>query len=146
VVYCCEQPGNLPKDEQDIAIDGVVAVTKVGRSKRSETTATIRALRLGLFAPRNALAARFQAKVRELESHYLASGGPASIDFLHQHLTVAGAATFLGTTEGQVYNLLGRRELPYVPWGKRGKRFRRVDLIAWQETLMHQPDSRAGGT
>ena len=39
----------------------------------------------------------------------------------------------LGTTKGQLYNLLNRREVPYVPWGKRGKRFRRIDLIAWQE-------------
>ena len=43
------------------------------------------------------------------------------------------AAAFLGTTKGQLYNLVNRREVPYVPWGKRGKRFRRIDLIAWQE-------------
>jgi excisionase family DNA binding protein len=46
---------------------------------------------------------------------------------------VEEAAVFLGTTSGQLYNLLNRREIPYVPWGKRGKRFRRIDLIAWQE-------------
>ena len=52
---------------------------------------------------------------------------------LHQQLNVEEAALFLGTTKGQLYNLLNRREIPYVRWGKRGKRFRRIDLIAWQE-------------
>ena len=38
-----------------------------------------------------------------------------------------------GRTKGQPYNLFNRLKIPYVPWGKRGKRFRRIDLIAWQE-------------
>ena len=57
----------------------------------------------------------------------------AVIDYLHQQLTVEAAAVFLGTTKGQLYNLLNRRGIPYVRWGKRGKRFRRIDLIAWEE-------------
>jgi excisionase family DNA binding protein len=73
------------------------------------------------------------ARVRALEAAFRSAGGAAAIDYLHQQLTVEEAAMFLGTTKGQLYNLLNRREVPYVPWGKRGKRFRRIDLIAWQE-------------
>jgi hypothetical protein len=44
------------------------------------------------------------------------------------------AARFLGTTKGQVYNVTAtRRAIPFIPWGRRGKRFRRINLIAWQE-------------
>lgn len=73
------------------------------------------------------------ARLRALEAAFRSAGGAAAIDYLHQQLTVEEAAAFLGTTKGQLYNLLNRREVPYVPWGKRGKRFRRIDLIAWQE-------------
>ena len=73
------------------------------------------------------------ARLRALEAAFRSAGGVAAIDYLHQQLTVEEAAVFLGTTKGQLYNLLNRREVPYVPWGKRGKRFRRIDLIAWQE-------------
>jgi excisionase family DNA binding protein len=73
------------------------------------------------------------ARRRALEAAFRSAGGAAAIDYLHQQLTVEEAAVFLGTTRGQLYNLLNRREIPYVPWGKRGKRFRRIDLIAWQE-------------
>lgn len=72
-------------------------------------------------------------RLRALEAAFRSAGGAAAIDYLHQQLTVEEAAAFLGTTKGQLYNLLNRREVPYVPWGKRGKRFRRIDLIAWQE-------------
>ena len=48
-------------------------------------------------------------------------------------MTVEETAVFLGTTKGQLYNLVNRREIPYVTWGKRGIRFRGLDLIAWQE-------------
>ena len=73
------------------------------------------------------------ARRRELEAAFRSAGGSGAIDYLHQQITVEEAAVFLGTTRGQLYNLLNRREIPYVPWGKRGKRFRRIDLIAWQE-------------
>jgi len=73
------------------------------------------------------------ARVTALEAAFRSAGGAAAIYYLHQQLTVEEAAVFLGTTKGQLYNLLNRREIPYVPWGKRGKRFRRIDLIAWQE-------------
>jgi excisionase family DNA binding protein len=74
------------------------------------------------------------AKRRELETYYLATGGPAAVDYLHQQLTVEEASQFLGTTKGQVYKLLYRQAIPYIPWGKSGKRFCRLDLIAWQDT------------
>ena len=73
------------------------------------------------------------ARLRALEAAFRSAGGAAAIDYLHQQLTVEEAAVFLGTTKGQLYNLINRREIPYVPWGRRGKRFRRIDLIAWQE-------------
>ena len=76
------------------------------------------------------------ARRRALEASFRSAGGAGAIDYLHQQLTVEEAAVFLGTTRGQLYNLLNRREIPYVPWGKRGKRFRRIDLIAWQEDRM----------
>jgi hypothetical protein len=76
---------------------------------------------------------RWMTKRRELEAHYLATGGPAALDYLHQHLTVREAAQFLRTTSGQLYNLLYQRAIPYIPWGTRNKRFCRLDLIAWQE-------------
>ena len=71
--------------------------------------------------------------MRALESAFRSVGGPAAIDYLHQQMTVEETAVFLGTTKGQLYNLVNRREIPYVSWGKRGVRFRRIDLIAWQE-------------
>lgn len=61
------------------------------------------------------------------------AGGQAALDDLYRQMGIEEAARFLGTTKGQLYNLVNRREIPYVPWGKRGKRFRRIDLIAWQE-------------
>lgn len=79
------------------------------------------------------------ARVAALESAFRAAGGAAAIDYLHQQMTVEEAAVFLGTTKGQVYNLVNRRAIPYVPWGKRGKRFRRIDLIAWQEERKRPP-------
>lgn len=78
-------------------------------------------------------------KRRELESLFLIAGGPPAIDYLHQSLTVAEAAQFLNTTKGQLYNLLYRRAVPFLTWGKRGKRFCRIDLIAWQEMQRVSP-------
>ncbi len=46
---------------------------------------------------------------------------------------MAAAAEFLGTTPGEVYNLIFSREIPFILWGKRGKHFRRIDLVEWQE-------------
>jgi excisionase family DNA binding protein len=73
------------------------------------------------------------ARAAALRDAFRSAGGAGAIDYLHQQLTVEEAAVFLGTTTGQLYNLINRREIPYVRWGKRGKRFRRIDLIAWQE-------------
>ena len=72
-------------------------------------------------------------QLRALEAAFRTAGGSAAIDYLHRQMTVEEAAELLGTTKGHLYNLLNRREIPYVLWGKGGKRFRRIDLIAWQE-------------
>jgi predicted DNA-binding transcriptional regulator AlpA len=82
---------------------------------------------------------RWMAKRRELEAHYLATGGPAALDYLHQLLRVNEAAHFLGTTSGQIYNLLANRAIPYIPWGTRNIRFCRLDLIVWQELRFRPP-------
>jgi len=60
-------------------------------------------------------------------------GGQAALDDLYRQMDIDEAARFLGTTKGQLYNLTARRAIPFIPWGKRGIRFRRIDLIAWQE-------------
>jgi len=54
------------------------------------------------------------ARVRALEAAFRSAGGTVAIDYLHQQLTVEEAAVFLGTTRVQLYNLLNRREIPYV--------------------------------
>ncbi len=61
------------------------------------------------------------------------AGGHAAVDDLYRQMDIKEAARFLGTTKGQLYNLTSRREIPFIPWGKRGVRFRRIDLIRWQE-------------
>jgi excisionase family DNA binding protein len=71
--------------------------------------------------------------IRALRSAIQESGGQAGLDDLYRQMTIDEAARFLGTTKGQLYNLTYRREIPFIPWGKRGVRFRRIDLIAWQE-------------
>jgi hypothetical protein len=80
---------------------------------------------------------RWLTKRRQLEAHYLATGGPAMLDYLHQQMTTKEAAEFLHTTTGQIYKLLYRGAIPCIPWGKNGKRFCRLDLIAWQDTVAH---------
>jgi len=64
------------------------------------------------------------------------AGGKAALDDLYRQMTIEDTADFLGTTKGQLYNLTSRGEIPFIPWGKRGVRFRRVDLIRWQEARL----------
>jgi len=61
------------------------------------------------------------------------AGAEVTPDYLLSQIDIEEAARFLGTTKGQLYNLTYRREIPFIPWGKRGVRFRRIDLIRWQE-------------
>ncbi len=73
------------------------------------------------------------ARIAALAAAFRAAGGPAAIDDLYRQINIDEAARFLGTTKGQLYNLTARHEIPFVRWGKRGVRFRRIDLIAWQD-------------
>jgi excisionase family DNA binding protein len=75
-------------------------------------------------------------EVAALRSAIRDSGGKAALDDLYGLMPIEEAAHFLGTTKGQLYNLTSRREIPFIPWGKRGVRFRRVDLIRWQEARL----------
>jgi len=62
-----------------------------------------------------------------------AAGVEVTPDYLLGQIDIEEAARFLGTTKGELYNLTYRREIPFIPWGKRGVRFRRIDLMRWQE-------------
>ena len=62
-----------------------------------------------------------------------ATAGQAKVRELYQLLTAEEAARFLGLDEGTVRNLTYRHELPCVKVGRRGVRYRVLDLIAWQE-------------
>jgi len=62
------------------------------------------------------------------------AGCEVTADYLIGQIAVDEAARFLGTTKGELYNLTYRREIPFIPWGKRGLRFRRIDLIRWMES------------
>jgi excisionase family DNA binding protein len=68
-----------------------------------------------------------------LRTAVVEAGGRAALDDLYRQMDIEEAALFLGTTKGQLYNLTSRREIPFIPWGRRGVRFRRIDLIGWQE-------------
>jgi len=63
-----------------------------------------------------------------------ATGGQAKVRELFQLLTAEEAADFLALDLGTVRNLTYRRELPFVKIGRRGVRYRVVDLLAWQES------------
>ncbi len=62
-----------------------------------------------------------------------AAGVEVGPDYLIGDIGIKEAARFLGTTVGQLYNMTARRQIPFIRWGKSGVRFRRIDLIRWQE-------------
>ena len=78
---------------------------------------------------RDGRAGELAAEIAELR----AAGVEVTADYLLARITIDEAARFLGTTPGQLYHLTARREIPFVAWGKRGLRFRRIDLMRWQE-------------
>jgi hypothetical protein len=51
----------------------------------------------------------------------------------HVQLSVKESAAFLGTSEGQLYHLIWRYEVPFILWGDVGKRFCRLDLLVWRD-------------
>jgi len=61
------------------------------------------------------------------------AGGDAKVRELFQLLTAEETAEFLALDLGTVRNLTYRRELPSVKVGRRGVRYRVLDLLAWQE-------------
>jgi excisionase family DNA binding protein len=71
--------------------------------------------------------------IRELRSKIGDAAVQAILDDPKRQMTIEEAALFLGTTKGELYNLTYRRAIPFVRLGKRGVRFRRIDLIKWQE-------------
>ena len=68
-----------------------------------------------------------------LKTALKATGGDAKVRELFQLLSAEEAADFLALDLGTVRNLTYRRELPSVKIGRRGVRYRLVDLLAWQE-------------
>lgn len=67
-----------------------------------------------------------------------ATGGQAKVRELYQLLTAEEAAAFLALDLSTVRHLTCRSELPSIKTGKRGVRYRVIDLIAWQETRARQ--------
>ncbi len=72
-------------------------------------------------------------RVAVLKEALSATGGQAKVRELYQLLTAEEAASFLALDLGTVRNLTYRRELPFVKIGRRGVRYRVLDLLAWQE-------------
>jgi excisionase family DNA binding protein len=62
-----------------------------------------------------------------------ATGGEAKVRELFQLLTADEAAQFLGIAEPTVRDMTYRHELPHVKVGKRGVRYRVIDLIGWTD-------------
>jgi excisionase family DNA binding protein len=60
------------------------------------------------------------------------AGVEVTPDYLLGKIRIDEAAKFLCTTEGEIYNLTSRRQIPFSKLGKRGLRFCRLDLIQWQ--------------
>jgi excisionase family DNA binding protein len=61
------------------------------------------------------------------------TGGEAKVLELYKLLTADQAAQFLGLAEPTVRDMTYRHELPYVKVGRRGVRYRVIDLIGWTD-------------
>ncbi len=73
-------------------------------------------------------------QVAALRATLEAGGGQAKVRELYQLLTAEETADFLALDLGTVRNLTYRHELPCVKIGRRGVRYRLLDLIAWQDS------------
>ena len=62
-----------------------------------------------------------------------ATAGEAKVRELFQLLTAEQAAQFLGMAEPTIRDMTYRHELPHVKIGKRGVRYRVIDLIGWSD-------------
>ena len=76
---------------------------------------------------------RSREDIAVLKTVLKTAGGDAKVRELFQLLTADEAAEFLALDLGTVRNLTYRRELPSVKVGRRGVRYRVLDLLAWQE-------------
>ncbi|HEV3109565.1 MAG TPA: helix-turn-helix domain-containing protein [Candidatus Binataceae bacterium] len=70
-----------------------------------------------------------------------ATAGEAKVREIFQLLTADEAAEFLGIAEPTVRDMTYRHELPYVRVGKRGVRYRVIDLIGWADSRSVPPQS-----
>ncbi|MFZ0889608.1 MAG: helix-turn-helix domain-containing protein [Candidatus Binataceae bacterium] len=62
-----------------------------------------------------------------------ATGGAAKVRELYELLTAAEAAEFLHVSLSYAQHATKRHELPCIKIGERDRRYRVIDLIAWQE-------------
>ena len=67
------------------------------------------------------------------------AGVEVTPDYLLGKIKIDEAAKFLRTTEGEIYNLTSRRQIPFSRLGKKGLRFCRLDLIQWQRERPRRP-------
>lgn len=63
--------------------------------------------------------------------------GKEKVDQLFRLLNAEEAARFLGMAEATIRDMTYRREIPSVKVGKRGVRYRLIDLIIWSERRSH---------
>ena len=73
------------------------------------------------------------ARVAALRKALQESSGGGAVRLLAQLLTAEETAELLGLDLGTVRNMTYRRELPCVKIGRRGVRYRLLDLLAWIE-------------
>jgi excisionase family DNA binding protein len=73
------------------------------------------------------------ARQAALSAVLRATAGDAKVLELYQLLTAEQAAHFLGLAEPTLRDMTYRHELPHVKVGKRGVRYRVIDLIGWSD-------------
>ena len=73
------------------------------------------------------------ARENALAAVLRATAGGAKVRELFQLLTAEQAAQFLGMAEPTIRDMTYRHELPHVKIGKRGVRYRVIDLIGWSD-------------
>ncbi len=72
-------------------------------------------------------------RVAALQNALRNMNGQGTLQLLAQLLTAEETAELLGMELGTIRNMTYRRELPVVKIGRRGVRYRLLDLLAWIE-------------
>ena len=72
-------------------------------------------------------------RVAALQNALRNMNGQGTTQLLAQLLTAEETAELLGMELGTIRNMTYRRELPVVKIGRRGVRYRLLDLLAWIE-------------